>query len=254
MAGERLRDLISMRSLLCSVLVASAAALVGCSTDAGTTPQPDATASTDGASAGDTGAAAAKTAGADARAADAAATDPADTDAAPAMTPDPAAETPVNDADTLYAGTMHDLAGESVDLADFRGKVVMFVNVASECGYTPQYADLQKLQEELGGDAFTIVGVPSNDFGGQEPGSPAEIREFCDSRYGVTFPMMEKVETKGDAAAPLYKKLAAMTGEAPSWNFCKYVVSKDGTQAKFFKSAVKPGSDELRQTIRSFME
>jgi glutathione peroxidase len=155
------------------------------------------------------------------------------------------------DSDTLYSGTVQTLEGETVDLSSYKGKVTLVVNVASQCGFTPQYEGLQKLHEELGGDDFAILAFPSNDFGGQEPGSADEIREFCSSKYGVEFAMFEKIPVKA-AGNPVYDKLASMTGgERPSWNFCKYVVSKDGTKAKFFKSGTKPDSKELRDAIAS---
>ncbi len=172
---------------------------------------------------------------------------------APDVNPDTSPMPAPSDA-TLYSGTVRSLAGDPVDLAAYRGKVTLVVNVASRCGYTPQYEGLQALHEELGGDDFAILAFPSNDFGKQEPGSAEQIREFCDSNYGVTFAMFEKVATKGDDASPVYDRLAEMTGERPGWNFCKYVVSKDGTQAKFFGSAAAPDSEELRAAIRSMME
>ena len=128
------------------------------------------------------------------------------------------------------------------------GKVVLFVNVASRCGYTPQYAGLQKLHEELGGEGFAIVGVPSNDFGGQEPGSPSQIQAFCQENYGVTFDMLAKQGTKdGDSA--LFDRLAELSGERPGWNFCKFVVGPDGRTARFFSSRVAPNSPELAAAI-----
>ncbi|MBK8978109.1 MAG: glutathione peroxidase [Planctomycetes bacterium] len=154
----------------------------------------------------------------------------------------------------FYRGTLRTLEGEPVDLADYRGKVTLVVNVASRCGYTPQYAGLQKLNEELGGDRFAILAFPSNDFGGQEPGSAEQIRSFCTDNYGVTFTVCEKVKTAGAGASELYDRLAEMTGERPSWNFCKYLISPDGTRARFFGSRVAPESDELRAAIRELMQ
>ena len=155
-------------------------------------------------------------------------------------------------ADSLYTLELRDLAGNDASLSDFQGKVTLVVNTASECGYTPQYAGLQELHEEFRDRGFSVVGFPSNDFGGQEPGTPEEIREFCDTRYGVTFPLYEKVVTKaGEAQSPVYRKLEAMTGELPSWNFCKYLVGKDGKSATFYASKVAPDSEELRTAIES---
>jgi len=151
----------------------------------------------------------------------------------------------------IYALDATALGGEAMPLAALQGKVTVFVNVASKCGYTGQYAGLQKLQEELGGDDFTVVGIPSNDFGRQEPGSAAEIQAFCQENYGVTFPMLAKTGTK-EGDSPIFDGLAGMTGERPGWNFCKFVVSKDGSQAQFFKSSVAPDSAELRGAIAEY--
>ncbi len=157
----------------------------------------------------------------------------------------PAAPAP----DSVYALSAMTLGGESVDLARYEGKVTLFVNVASRCGYTPQYAGLQKLHEELGGEGFAIVGVPSNDFGGQEPGSPSQIQAFCQENYGVTFDMLAKQGTKdGDSA--LFDRLAELSGERPGWNFCKFVVGPDGRSARFFSSRVAPDSPELAAAIQ----
>ena len=149
---------------------------------------------------------------------------------------------------SVYALSAETLGGEPVDLARYEGKVTLFVNVASRCGYTPQYAGLQKLHEELGGEGFAIVGVPSNDFGGQEPGSAAEIQAFCQENYGVTFDMLAKQGTK-EGDSPLFDRLAELSGERPGWNFCKFVVGPDGRTARFFPSRVAPNSPELATAI-----
>ncbi|MFT6833695.1 MAG: glutathione peroxidase [Planctomycetota bacterium] len=176
--------------------------------------------------------------------------DAATADAAPldADTTEASMKTTDIPADSVYALSMKSLSGEEVSLSKYAGKVTVFVNVASKCGYTKQYADLQKLHEELGGEDFALVGIPSNDFGGQEPGSAAEIQAFCSENYGVTFDMLEKVGTKEGNSA-IFDKLAGLTGERPGWNFCKYVVSKDGTAAQFYKSGAKPLGKELRGSI-----
>ena len=143
---------------------------------------------------------------------------------------------------------MKRLDGKEESLATYKGKVLLVVNTASQCGFTPQYAGLQKLHEELAPKGFAVLGFPSNDFGGQEPGSSQEIATFCDSKFHVTFPLFEKVVTKGGNASPLYAFLAKGNG-APEWNFHKYVVGKDGAVVKAFPSKVKPEADELRKAI-----
>jgi len=144
------------------------------------------------------------------------------------------------------------LEGESVSLDRWRGKVVLVVNTASECGYTPQYAGLEALHRELGSRGFEVLGFPSNDFGGQEPGTAGEIRAFCTERFQVTFPMFEKVSVKaGSSQVPLFAWLQASTGQAPSWNFCKYLVGRDGKPIRFWSSKTTPDDPELRTAIES---
>ncbi len=145
------------------------------------------------------------------------------------------------------------LAGkEPVNLCtQFEGKVLLVVNTASKCGYTPQYEGLEKLHAELSGKGFAVVGFPSNDFMGQEPGTEEEIREFCTLTYGVEFPMFEKVSVKGEAADPFYRELAASGGGAPGWNFHKYLIGKDGKVLQGFGSKVKPDAAELRAAIEA---
>ena len=155
----------------------------------------------------------------------------------------------------IYAMEAKTLEGEPVSMADYQGKVTLIVNVASECGYTRQYAGLQKLHGEMADKGFAVLGFPSNEFGGQEPGTPEQIREFCSSKYGVEFPMFAKVETKsGDAQSPIYSALQQATGQQPKWNFCKYLVGKDGTPIAFYGSGVEPGSDELRKAIEAALD
>lgn len=140
------------------------------------------------------------------------------------------------------------LDGTPFDTAALEGKVVLFVNVASKCGFTKQYAGLQKLQDELRDKGFVIVGVPSNDFGGQEPGTSEEIAEFCKANYGVTFPLTEKITVKGPSKHPLYTWLTTGRGE-PKWNFHKYLVNRQGEVVGEFPSKVAPDSPELRAAI-----
>ncbi|WP_127122917.1 glutathione peroxidase [Chryseotalea sanaruensis] len=144
---------------------------------------------------------------------------------------------------SLTAGSVYDfklqsIDGKEIDFAAYKGKNLLIVNVASKCGYTPQYEDLQELHEKYG-DKITILGFPANNFGGQEPGTNLQIADFCKANYGVTFQMFEKISVKGGDQHPLYKFLEEKTGKQPSWNFCKYLVKADGT-VKFYASGVNP--------------
>jgi glutathione peroxidase len=142
------------------------------------------------------------------------------------------------------------LNGKPESLSDYKGKVLLVVNTASECGYTPQYAGLEKLSQAYKDKGALVLGFPSNDFGAQEPGSSEEIAQFCDLRFHVTFPMFEKVKTKGDGQSPVYAFLASKHG-APKWNFHKYVVGKDGQVKAAFPSSVDPESPELKKALDS---
>jgi len=154
--------------------------------------------------------------------------------------------------DSLYQLTTKTLEGQPADLKAYSGKVALVVNVASQCGYTPQYAGLEKLYADLKGRGFVVLGFPSNDFGGQEPGTAVEIRQFCSLNYDVTFPLFEKVVTKAGAAqSPVYANLQKQSGNLPSWNFAKYLVGKDGKVVKFYKSDVKPDDAALRRDIET---
>ena len=152
--------------------------------------------------------------------------------------------------------TAHDYSftaidGRPLELKDFAGKAVLVVNVASYCGFTPQYTDLQDLHEAYGSKGLVVLGVPSNDFGAQEPRGEAEIAKFCDSVYGVTFPLTAKQTVIGPDAHPLYKWIAAQAGEgaAPKWNFHKYLIGKDGSLVGAWPSRVRPGSSEIVEAI-----
>ena len=152
-------------------------------------------------------------------------------------------------AESFYALQTTTLQGQPANLADYAGKVTLVVNVASKCGFTPQYAGLQKLHDELASRGFSVLGFPSNDFAGQEPGTPEEIAEFCQKNYGVTFPMFAKVVTKaGEGQSPIYAFLGK-GGELPAWNFGKYLVGRDGKVVAYFPSKVAPDSKELRDAI-----
>lgn len=151
---------------------------------------------------------------------------------------------------SLYEISTQTLGGEPVDLGRFRGQVTLVVNVASECGLTPHYAGLQVLHERLSPRGFSVLGFPSNEFGGQEPGTPEQIQSFCSSRYGVTFPLFAKVETKpGGSQSAVYALLQRQTEQLPTWNFGKYVVGRDGRARRFFEPATKPDDPELLAEI-----
>lgn len=129
---------------------------------------------------------------------------------------------------SIHDFTVESITGDSVSLSDFAGKVLVVVNVASKCGLTPQYEDLQRFQAEYEDQGVTILGFPANNFMGQEPGSNAEIQEFCSTNFGVTFPMFSKISVKGRDQHPLYEYLEAQTGQEPTWNFHKYLVNQQG--------------------------
>ncbi len=153
--------------------------------------------------------------------------------------------------DSFYSLKTNTLAGKPADLAHFAGKVTLVVNVASECGFTPQYKGLEALHAELQAKGFSVLGFPSNDFGGQEPGTPEQIQTFCQKNYGVTFPMFSKLVTKpGPEQSPIYAYLGR-GGNLPNWNFCKYLVGKDGKVIAFFPSKVTPESKELKDAIEA---
>jgi glutathione peroxidase len=149
---------------------------------------------------------------------------------------------------------MKTLQGKEIKLADYQGKVVLIVNVASQCGYTPQYKGLQALHDKYVKDGLVILGVPCNDFGRQEPGTSKEIAEFCDKNYGVKFELLEKVTVKGKDTAPLYKYLTSKKtnpqfGGDIKWNFTKFLVSRAGRVVNRFEPATEPDSTDLVKAI-----
>lgn len=164
--------------------------------------------------------------------------------------------TPAAACPALLADSYRPLAGEEpVRLCDrFGGQVLLVVNTASKCGFTPQYEGLEALHSRLGERGFAVVGFPSNDFMGQEPGTEEEIREFCTLTYGVRFPMFEKVHVVGDEATPLYRKLREATGESPGWNFHKYLVDHSGQVVASFGSRTKPDDPALLAKIDALLE
>jgi glutathione peroxidase len=141
------------------------------------------------------------------------------------------------------------LQGAPLPRCSFAGKVLLVVNTASHCGHTGQYAGLEALYRQYRQKGFVVLGIPTNDFGGQEPGSDFEVAEFCERTYKVTFPMLGKATTQGREALPLFRQLAAATGSPPRWNFHKYLVACDGKRAFAFESAVTPQADVLRERL-----
>ncbi len=151
--------------------------------------------------------------------------------------------------------SLHDFTVNTIDLApkdlgDYDGNVVLVVNTASECGNTPQYAGLESLYQEYKARGLVVLGFPSNDFGKQEPGTESEIKDFCSTRYHVTFPLFQKVKTKGEGQAPVYAFLTAKH-DPPKWNFAKYLVSKDGEVISSFGAKVAPDDKDLRAAIEA---
>ncbi len=157
-------------------------------------------------------------------------------------------------ADSIYDHTMAALNGTPTPLSNFKGKVMLIVNVASQCGYTPQYEGLQALSAKYKDQGFVITGFPANNFGGQEPGTNEEIGAFCKSKYGVTFPMFSKISVKGADQAPLYKFLTGKTGSEIQWNFTKFLVDRNGNIIQRFEPAVEPLSRELAGAVESALK
>jgi glutathione peroxidase len=149
----------------------------------------------------------------------------------------------------VHQFTVKTIDGHDLNLSEFKGKKMLIVNVASKCGYTPQYKSLQTLHEKYG-EKLVVIGFPANNFGAQEPGSEAEIKDFCEKNYGVTFRMMEKISVKGKDMHPLYQWLSnkeenGVCDESPNWNFCKYLIDENGKIIRFYNSKVDPMSEEI---------
>ena len=153
----------------------------------------------------------------------------------------------------IYSFTLNSIDGKPAPLADYKGKVVLVVNVASQCGYTPQYTALEAIYEKYKDQGFVILGFPANNFGAQEPGTNEEIKTFCTRKYSVKFPMYSKISVKGDDQAPLYAYLTKETGPGMTgdikWNFTKFLVDKNGKVVQRFESAVTPDSKEVTSAI-----
>ncbi|MFD0994170.1 glutathione peroxidase [Tenacibaculum geojense] len=148
---------------------------------------------------------------------------------------------------------INSIEGKKINFADFKGKKILFVNVASKCGFTPQYEGLEKLQQEYK-NKLVVIGVPCNQFGGQEPGTATQIQEFCSVNYGVTFPITEKIDVKGDKQHPLYQFLTnkdknGFKNSTVKWNFQKYLVDENGNLIDYWYSLTKPQSEKITQKI-----
>src|SRR6185503_245705 len=159
-------------------------------------------------------------------------------------------------ASSVHEFTLASIDGAPAPLSAYKGKVVLLVNVASKCGYTPQYAGLEKLYEKYKDKGFVIVGIPANNFGAQEPGTNEEIKTFCSTKYNVKFPMMSKVSVKGDDKTPLYqyltdKSVNPKTGGDIQWNFTKFLVGPDGQIVARFEPKVTPDSPEVTSAIET---
>ena len=159
--------------------------------------------------------------------------------------------------ETVYQYELNSNGGENISLSAYEGELLLIVNTASECGYTPQYEGLQELYETYSDQGFQVLGFPANNFGGQEPGSDEEIAQFCELNYGVEFPMFSKVSVKGEDQHPLFNFLTNadnpdFTGEI-SWNFEKFLIDRNGTVVRRFKSNVKPTGEELTSAIEKYL-
>ena len=148
---------------------------------------------------------------------------------------------------------MNNLDGKPIDLCEFAGKVVMAVNTASYCGNTPQYKGLEALYQKYKDKGLVVVGFPANDFGSQEPGSAKEIKNFCELTYGVKFPMVEKTSVVAGKANPVFAELEKITGDAPEWNFHKYLIARDGKRAFSYSARTQPESGEIVKQIENLL-
>ena len=155
----------------------------------------------------------------------------------------------------FYDYKLTDIDGENLDLSIFKDRAVLLVNVASNCGFTKQYTDLQKIWDDYKDKGLTVIGVPSNQFGGQEPGSNEDIKEFCKVNFNVTFPMTDKIDVKGDNSHPLYKWAFENYGKSavPKWNFHKILIDKNGKIFNTYSSLTKPTSKKITKDIEKIL-
>jgi glutathione peroxidase len=154
---------------------------------------------------------------------------------------------------TLHEFTVKNIDGQATSLSKYQGKVCLVVNVASQCGYTPQYKGLEALYQAYKDKGLEILGFPSNDFGAQEPGTEAEIKQFCSTKYDVSFDMFGKVKVKGSEQVDIYKYLTDATGSEVQWNFNKFLVDKEGKVVKYYPSSMSPDSPELKRDIEALL-
>jgi glutathione peroxidase len=160
-------------------------------------------------------------------------------------------------AGSIYDIKLKDIDGKDTSLSAYKGKVLLIVNVASHCGYTKQYAALEAIHQKYKDQGFTVLGFPCNQFGGQEPGTNEEIKQFCSSKYSVTFPLFDKIEVNGANRHPLYMELAGKDSPFAGdikWNFSKFLVGKDGKIVKRFDSKVTPDSEEVTKAIEAALK
>ncbi len=160
-----------------------------------------------------------------------------------------AAAAALSGAASIYEFTLNSIDGAPAPLAAYKGKVVLLVNVASKCGFTPQYQQLEAVYEKYKDKNFVVIGFPANNFGAQEPGTNEEIKTFCTRKYNVSFPMYAKISVKGSDMAPLYEYLTKSTGGDIKWNFTKFLIGKDGTILERFESPVKPDDPKVTEAI-----
>ena len=155
-----------------------------------------------------------------------------------------------------YDFNFNDLDGSQLELSDYKNKVIIVVNVASQCGFTSQYEDMQKIWEKYQNKGVVMLGVPSNDFGNQEPGNSSEIKNFCEAKFGITFPMTEKVSVKGENAHPFYKWARENHGKSaiPKWNFHKIIIDKEGKVKDTFASITNPSSKRFILSIKKALD
>ena len=154
---------------------------------------------------------------------------------------------------SVYEFTMKDIDGKDVSLKQYAGKVLVIVNVASKCGYTDQYADLEKFSQEYKDKGVVVLGFPANNFGGQEPGADAEIKQFCTTRFGVTFPMFSKISVKGDDMHPLYAYLTGTLKQDIKWNFNKILIDKTGKPVQHIPSRVNVTDEEFLTELKKLL-